>query len=215
MGSSANSSLGEPAIAMAITARCSMPPDHWKGYSLKRCSGLGMPTRPSSSMPRSRACRCDMPPNTRSPSVIWSPMGHTGFRLVMGFWKIMLSSVPRSRRISSSPRLSRSRPSYWTAPSVCALADGGRSRRTLRQSTDLPLPDLPTIPSVPPRRTERWISSLARMRLWRPRNSVVRPTILRDVVTGGALHGRCGQGVHPTTSGSAGSGPGAGPVRHR
>ena len=56
VASSAMSSFGRQASAMAIMTRCRMPPDSWCGYSVKRRSGSGMRTRRSSSMACSRAC---------------------------------------------------------------------------------------------------------------------------------------------------------------
>ena len=44
----------------------------------------------------------------RRPSAIWSPMGQTGLRLVIGFWKIMRDVVAAQPR-ASPPRRARSR----------------------------------------------------------------------------------------------------------
>ena len=44
VGSSAISTLGLQASAMAIMARWRMPPESWCGYSLTRWAGSGMPT---------------------------------------------------------------------------------------------------------------------------------------------------------------------------
>ena len=54
VGSSAMSTSGSLAIAMAIIARWRMPPEYSWGYSSARFGGLGMPTRSSSSTTRSR-----------------------------------------------------------------------------------------------------------------------------------------------------------------
>ena len=51
------SSSGSHDNAMAISARWRSPPLNWKAYSSMRCSGRGMPTRRSSSMPRACASR--------------------------------------------------------------------------------------------------------------------------------------------------------------
>ena len=50
VGSSAMSSLGSQAIAIAIITRCCWPPDISSGRKLTRSCGLGMPTSFSSSM---------------------------------------------------------------------------------------------------------------------------------------------------------------------
>ncbi len=48
VGSSAISSRGRQASAIAIRARCRIPPDSWCGYSRSRRAGSGIPTRRSS-----------------------------------------------------------------------------------------------------------------------------------------------------------------------
>ncbi len=48
VGSSAMSSRGRQASAIAISARCRIPPESWCGYSLSRRLGSGMPTDLSS-----------------------------------------------------------------------------------------------------------------------------------------------------------------------
>ena len=56
VGSSAISSRGRQASAMAIITRWRMPPESLCGYSSKRCSGAGMRTCRSTSI--ARACAC-------------------------------------------------------------------------------------------------------------------------------------------------------------
>ena len=56
VGSSAISSFGSLASAIAIIARWRMPPENSCGKSSTRRDGSGMPTSPSSSIARSRAC---------------------------------------------------------------------------------------------------------------------------------------------------------------
>ena len=63
VGSSAMSSSGSQASAMAIMTRCAMPPDSSCGKASSRRFGSGIPTIWSSSSARSRAsfrfiCRC-------------------------------------------------------------------------------------------------------------------------------------------------------------
>ena len=43
-GSSASSSLGLHASAMAIMTRCRIPPENWCGYARRREAGSGIPT---------------------------------------------------------------------------------------------------------------------------------------------------------------------------
>ena len=56
VGSSAMSSFGSLISAIAIIARCRMPPENSCGYWSTRCDGFGMPTRSSISIVRVRAC---------------------------------------------------------------------------------------------------------------------------------------------------------------
>ena len=84
VGSSAISSLGSHASAMAIITRWRMPPDSSWGYCFRRFSGSLMPTSVSSSLARSLASFLDLPVCSKITSRIWLPMVYTGFRLVMG-----------------------------------------------------------------------------------------------------------------------------------
>ena len=87
---------------------------------------------------------------------------NTGFRLVIGSWKIIAMSLPRTWRISSSVRSSRSRPSNRISP--VGISAGGMSSRRMIDSdvTLLPQPDSPTMPSVSPRMIEKLTPSTAR-----------------------------------------------------
>ena len=84
VGSSAISSLGLQAIAMAIITRWFMPPDIWCGKALSRLSGAGIPTCSSSSMQRRCAALASMPRCSLSVSASWKPTVKQGFRLVVG-----------------------------------------------------------------------------------------------------------------------------------
>jgi hypothetical protein len=61
VGSSAISSFGPQAIAMAIMTRWLMPPDSWCGNMPSRRPGSGMPTCSSSSTARALRAARDMP----------------------------------------------------------------------------------------------------------------------------------------------------------
>ena len=86
VGSSATSSAGRQATAIAIITRCRMPPESWCGYSRKRRCGNGMPTSSSSSVAR----RCTAAPRSfwwrRSTSPICRPTVSTGLSEVIGSW---------------------------------------------------------------------------------------------------------------------------------
>ncbi len=84
VGSSAISSRGSQASAIAIITRWRMPPESLCGYSSIRRSGEGMWTRRSSSMARSRALRREPPRWRRMVSMIWSPMVKLGLSDVIG-----------------------------------------------------------------------------------------------------------------------------------
>ncbi len=86
----------------------------------------------------------------RRASAIWSPIVKTGFRLVMGSWKIMEISLPRTLRISSSEAAVKSRSRSEIRESGSMRPGGSMSRRMDRQATVLPQPDSPTMPSVSP-----------------------------------------------------------------
>ena len=89
----------------------------------------------------------------RSDSVIWRPIFMTGFSAVIGSWKIIAISSPHRARISSFGRPEISLPSKWTDPVRSAVL--GNRPMIERDSTDLPEPDSPTMPSVRPRSRRR------------------------------------------------------------
>ncbi len=84
-------------------------------------------------------------------SAICLPTFITGFRLVMGSWKIMAMSLPRTPRISSSSIVRKSRSPSMSEPSTTLPGGSGMSRMSDRAATVLPEPDSPTMPSVSPR----------------------------------------------------------------
>ena len=69
VGSSAISTLGLQASAIAIITRCRIPPENWWGKSPSRFAAAGIPTRSSSSAARRRAASLLMPRCTRNGSV--------------------------------------------------------------------------------------------------------------------------------------------------
>ena len=129
VGSSAISSFGLQASAIAIITRCRIPPESWCGYSRTRRCGAGMPTSTSMSVAFCSASRADNPWCSCSVSPICFPTVSTGLRLVIGSWKIIEMSLPRMSRISGSDSSSRSRP--WKR-----IAPGDPARRLLDQPQD-------------------------------------------------------------------------------
>ena len=150
VGSSAISTAGLHASAMAIITRCRMPPDNWCGYSSTRWAAAGMPTRSSISIARVRACpRVIFSWSTRA-SMICSPHVYTGFNAVIGSWKIIEISLPRIARICSLVSGTRSRPLNRIRPPTILPGGCGMSFSMERAVTLLPLPDSPTTASVSP-----------------------------------------------------------------
>ena len=104
MGSSANSSLGPQARAMAMMTRWRMPPDSWCGYSSKPPLGLGDADRAAAAAMAGSLglvlapCRG----GSASDSVICWPIFMTGLSEVIGSWKTIAISVPHSVAQSSS-----------------------------------------------------------------------------------------------------------------
>ncbi len=92
------------------------------------------------------------------PSAIWSPMRITGLRAVIGSWKIMPMRAPRIWQSSLSGRARRSRPSSRMRPAA-RMPPGSRPMMA-SASRDLPDPDSPTMPSVPPSSRRKLISAI-------------------------------------------------------
>ena len=95
------SSLGSQAMAIAIITRCCWPPDICDGNLSTLRSGSGMPTSASSAIERLRAASPRSPMCMRSTSSSWKPTVNTGFSDVIGSWKIIEMSAPRSARSSA------------------------------------------------------------------------------------------------------------------
>ena len=107
-----------------------------------------MPTWSSSSSVRVRAALRRRPRWVCSTSPICCSMVCTGLSEVIGSWKIIDTSLPRTSRSARASAASRSRPLNRTLPDAVAL--GGSSRSTDRAVTDLPEPLSPTSATVSP-----------------------------------------------------------------
>src|SRR6266851_4000432 len=108
-----------------------------------------MPTLPSTETALVKAFAFDSARWSISGSPTCHPTLKTGFRDVIGSWKIIAIDSPRIPCISDSLSFVRSVPSYMTRPPT-TRPGGGISRIRLSAVTDLPLPDSPTMPSVSP-----------------------------------------------------------------
>ena len=160
VGSSAISSLGSQASAMAIITRCRMPPENWCGYSLIRSLARGMPTRSSTSAARSMACSRFTSRCSRTASAICLPTVIVGFSDVSGSWKIMPISLPRMCRRSASLSLLMSVSLSRMLPPTIEPPVGSRFMIDSAVMV-LPQPDSPTMPSVSPGSTYSEMSSTA------------------------------------------------------
>ena len=102
VGSSAISTAGSSAMAIAIMIRWRMPPENWCGNAFTRCFAPGIDTRSISCTAPSRASDLFIPRCLRNISAICHPTGNTGFNELSASWKIIEISGPRiSRRFSS------------------------------------------------------------------------------------------------------------------
>ena len=79
---------------------------------------------------------------------------------VIGSWKIIAISLPRSARSASGASVSNGLPSNRVLPETCAI--GGSRRRMARESMVLPEPDSPTTPSALPCSSRRLTPASAR-----------------------------------------------------
>jgi hypothetical protein len=149
VGSSAMSSCGSQASAIAIMTRWRMPPENWWGYSSRRCAAPGMPTRSSASTARRRAARPLSEVCSSIASTSCVETFRNGFRHVIGSWKIIAMRLPRISRMRDCGRASTSSPSKVTRPSILP-GGSGMSRMSAIVQTLLPQPDSPTMPSVCP-----------------------------------------------------------------
>ena len=158
VGSSASSRCGRPDSAIAIIARCRWPPESWCGKASARRSGSGMPVARRASTAASHASRLPSPSLSCSTSAIWSPTVYSGFSAVIGSWKIIAISRPRTASSSRSGSASRSRgfsPSLAEKSADPLTAALGTRPSRLSALTVLPDPDSPTSASFSPRATEK------------------------------------------------------------
>ncbi len=173
VGSSANSSDGPQARAMAIITRWRMPPDNSWGYWLRRRPASGMRTSLSSRSAVARASPRLSSRWVRSGSAICLPIFISGFSDVIGSWKIIDISWPQMWRICLGLRSIISWPANLMDPVRSTLFPVSRPI-TDRDRTVLPEPDSPTMPSALPRSMVKLTSSTARTRPRGVRNDVDR-----------------------------------------
>ena len=148
-----------------------------------------MPTSASTSAARSSPALRLTPLCCCTLSAIWRPIGMVGSRDVIGSWKTIPMSPPRTLRISLFDSRTRSRPSSSTCPAQMR-PPGGSRRMTEVPSMVLPQPDSPTRPSVSPSATARLTPSTARTVASRSRISTRRSLISRTLTGARQERGR-------------------------
>src|ERR1700761_287587 len=171
VGSSMITRSGVNSSAIAIIARCRIPPDSWCG-KLFRCTA-SIPTSRSTSAERAAMAFRELIPCARSASANWAPTDITG---LSAFIADCMTTERFCQRIAARRRplsVTRSWPRNVTEPAVTA-AGGDRRWATANSSVDLPQPDSPTMPMNSPGSTLNDTSSTARTGL-APAYSTVRP----------------------------------------
>src|SRR3546814_1963532 len=113
----------------------------------------------------------------RSSSLICWAILSTGFSDVIGSWKTIDSSDPHRERRALALAPTSSLPRYRADPATSTLFEGS-SPMIVRDSTDLPDPDSPTMPSVRP---------CCRVNVT-PFTAFTRPDGVRNVVQIGRAH---------------------------
>src|SRR5881227_542706 len=148
-----------------------------------------MPTAFRRSRARARDVRFETSSCSRIASASWSPILCTGFRLVIGSWKIIAISLPRISRSRLGLAVRRSSSFQIAVPEDIAVRFG-LSPMIVRQVTLLPEPDSPTIPSVCPLSTVNETPSTARTT-----PSSVLKYVFRSLTSRSATSGKADSGV--------------------
>src|ERR1700761_3761840 len=171
VGSSMITRSGVNSRAIAIIARCRIPPDSWCG-KLFRCTA-SIPTSRSTSADLAAMAFREVIPCVRSTSAYCAPTDMTG---LSAFIADCMTTDRFCQRIALSRRpviVTRSWPRNVTEPAV--MAAGGESNWAIANSSvDLPHPDSPTMPTNSPDATLNDTSSTA-CTGFLPAYSTVRP----------------------------------------
>src|SRR5437867_10151316 len=146
-GSSAITSFGLQARAMAIITRCRMPPENSWGKS--RTRARGMPTSSRSSSARRIATGSSTFSWRTIGSAICRPIRRTGFKEFIAAWKVIEMSFHRTLRTAVSVARVRSRPLKRIRPRTIFPLYGKRRIRA-RAVVVLPQPLSPARPSASP-----------------------------------------------------------------
>ena len=166
VGSSAISSLGSQASAIAIITRWRMPPESWCGYCVARgARGSGMSHQPQHlDGARRGVARGEAADAASASRRSGAPIVSTGLSEVIGSWKIIEICVAADAR-ASRRSLQRQQIAPFEADARRAtMRPGGdaMSRRIESAVTLLPQPISPTTASVSPASTAKETPSTAR-----------------------------------------------------
>ena len=129
---------------------CLIPPDNWWGQEANTFSGIGIPTSLIISKARSLASCLLMFSWVKTASIICFPTVITGFKDVIGSWKIIEISLPRISLISLGDFFNKSSPLYIISPAVILPGGDGINCINDKAVILLPQPDSPTTPKVSP-----------------------------------------------------------------
>ena len=169
VGSSAISSSGSQASAMAIITRWRMPPDSWCGILVDaQLAAPGCAPARSISIARSRAsASADAAVPLQRLGDLRADACSTGLSEVIGSWKIM-ADLLAAQVLRSPARAARAgrRPSKRIEPATVCPGGSGTRRMMDSAVTLLPQPDSPTIASVVPASTANETPSTALNRPW-------------------------------------------------
>ena len=148
VGSSAISSLGRQASAIAIAMRWRIPPENWCGNRPRAARGSGRRTSSRSSTARASAAARPRPRCKRTWSVSCRPTESIGWSEVNGSWNTIASSRPEIPRRRRRGIASRSSPPKRAVPPT--RAPSGRRPRSASMEIVFPLPLSPATPNTSP-----------------------------------------------------------------
>src|SRR5262249_47351719 len=132
------------------------------------------------------AATCANPRCCTSVSTICSPIVYTGSSAVIGSWKTIDTTPPRSCSRSASPSRFTSRPFSSTSPATRARAVGCKPS-SARRVTLLPEPDSPRRASTRPASSEKLTPLTARTSPSRVSNATLRSRTSRSVIRVAAM----------------------------
>ena len=201
VGSSAMSSLGSQASAIAIMTRWRMPPENWCGYSSTRSLARGRPTRSRTSTARSYASCLLTSRCSSTASAICLPTVCVGLSEDSGSWKIIPTSSPRILRSSSGRNWVTSLPASLIVPPAMRPPLGSNCMIDSAVIV-LPQPDSPTMPSVSPSATSSDTPSTACTTPSRNWISVRRSVISRSATSCCPPYRRCSRVSNASRSAS-------------